>query len=157
MVDYHERLTPSPAYWLLTLIAGGFAAAALMPIDVLLAAAAGIAAAAATGSWIARSATRIAVAGGELKVGAAHLPVALVQRVDVLDREETRQGLGPGLDARAFVCARPWVGTSVRVHLDDPADPTPYWVVATRRPDELAAAILGRRQSGQAAHSEQTS
>lgn len=157
MADYHERLTPSPAYWLLALVAGGFAAAALLPVDALLAAAAGLAAAVATGSWIGRSATAITVAAGELRVGAAHLPVALVHRVDILDREETRHALGPGLDARAFVCTRPWVGTSVRVHLDDPADPTPYWVVVTRRPESLAAAILGLRPSGHAAHSEQIS
>jgi len=29
----------------------------------------------------------------------------------------------------------------VRVDLNDPADPTPYWVVSSRRPTELAGAI----------------
>lgn len=157
MAEYYERLSPSPVYWLLTLLAGAFAAAALTPISIVLAAAAGLAAAVATGALLGRSATPVTVCGGELRVGAAHVPVALVARVDVLDRAETTHALGPGLDARAFVCTRPWVGTAVRVHLDDPADPTPYWVVATRRAPELAAAILGRRPSGQAAHSEQNS
>jgi hypothetical protein len=29
----------------------------------------------------------------------------------------------------------------VRVHVNDPDDPTPYWMISTRRPDELVAAI----------------
>jgi hypothetical protein len=29
----------------------------------------------------------------------------------------------------------------VRVGLDDPADDTPYWIVGTRQPNELAAAL----------------
>jgi len=37
---------------------------------------------------------------------------------------------------------RPWIGGAVQVLLDDPADPTPYWVVSTRHPVELAEALL---------------
>jgi hypothetical protein len=29
----------------------------------------------------------------------------------------------------------------VRVDLEDPLDPTPYWLLSTRRPQELAAAL----------------
>ena len=45
----------------------------------------------------------------------------------------------------AFVVQRPWIPGAVQVHLDDPADPTPYWVVSSRRPDKLAAALLAER------------
>ena len=48
------------------------------------------------------------------------------------------------LDARAHVCLRAWARTAVRVEVVDPADPTPYWLVSTRHPARLAAAI-GRR------------
>jgi Protein of unknown function (DUF3093) len=44
-------------------------------------------------------------------------------------------------DPAAFVVSRPWLHTAVRLMVDDPADPTPYWVVGTRRPDRLLAAI----------------
>ncbi|HET8957709.1 MAG TPA: DUF3093 family protein, partial [Microcella sp.] len=30
----------------------------------------------------------------------------------------------------------------------DPDDPTPYWLISTRRPDELIAAITTARSSG---------
>lgn len=33
------------------------------------------------------------------------------------------------------------MATAVRVEVLDPEDPTPYWVVSTRRPMELAASL----------------
>jgi hypothetical protein len=30
----------------------------------------------------------------------------------------------------------------VQVTVHDPADPVPYWLVSTRRPDELVAALV---------------
>jgi hypothetical protein len=41
----------------------------------------------------------------------------------------------------AFVVQRPWVRGTVRIYLDDPDDPTPYWVVSSRRPQALLAAL----------------
>jgi hypothetical protein len=34
----------------------------------------------------------------------------------------------------------------VQVVLDDPADPTPFWVVSTRRPVELAGVLLAAKR-----------
>ena len=44
-------------------------------------------------------------------------------------------------DARAYLLLRPYLSRAVMVPVDDPADPTPYWLVSTRRPDELVAAL----------------
>jgi hypothetical protein len=33
------------------------------------------------------------------------------------------------------------VASAVEITLDDPADPVPYWLISSRRPDELAAAL----------------
>jgi Protein of unknown function (DUF3093) len=33
------------------------------------------------------------------------------------------------------------VATAVEITLADPADPVPYWLVSTRRPQQLAAAL----------------
>jgi hypothetical protein len=54
--------------------------------------------------------------------------------------------LGVGADPLAFVVQRPWVPGAVQVLLNDPADPTPYWVISSRRPTQLAAALLAARQ-----------
>jgi hypothetical protein len=57
-----------------------------------------------------------------------------VAGVTVLGVAERRVLLGVGARPHAFVVQRPWVRGAVQVHLDDPADPTPYWVVSSRRP-----------------------
>ncbi len=88
---------------------------------------------------------RIRVSGGALYVDDAHLPVGLVKEVNVLDAAGTRALLGPLAERYAFVVQRPWVGTGVRVVLDDPDDPTPYWLVSSRRPADLATAIIAAR------------
>ena len=160
MVRYAERLTPSPAYWGLPVLAAAFAAAALAPVDLGLAVGAALLAAAAVAYGLSRSAVTVGVVDGELTAGAAHVPVRFLGRAETLGPDEHRHALGPGLDARAFVCTRPWVRTFLRVELVDPRDPTPYWLVATRHPDALADALVAARDGGdggQAAHSEQTS
>lgn len=80
-----------------------------------------------------------------LTVGDANLPVRFIGRVDVIDSKHKRLALGPELDPAAYVLHRAWIGTMVRVHLDDPDDPTPYWLFSTRHPDALAAALGGER------------
>ncbi|OLT43209.1 hypothetical protein BJF85_02880 [Saccharomonospora sp. CUA-673] len=84
---------------------------------------------------------RIAVTGGtdpELWVGTAHLPLRYIGAVDVVGSEGKRKALGPELDPAAFVVNRGWIPTLVRIEVVDPEDPTPYWVVSTRRPEQLA-------------------
>jgi hypothetical protein len=81
------------------------------------------------------------VAGAELIAGRAHVPVALCGEPRTLGPEELRRVLGPGADARSYVLVRPYSRTGVLVPLQDPADPTPSWVVATARPDALAGAL----------------
>ncbi|HLZ36524.1 MAG TPA: DUF3093 domain-containing protein [Mycobacteriales bacterium] len=84
---------------------------------------------------------RVAVESGMLVAGRARMPVSAVGRVDALDAADTRDLLGPHADPAAYVLSRPYVPTAVRVEVTDPADPTPYWLVTTRRPDELASAL----------------
>ena len=85
---------------------------------------------------------RIAVTAEEFQVDDARLPVAVISDVIPLDAAGKREALGVGAHPYAFVVQRPWIGTAVQVLLDDPADPTPYWVVSTRRPVQLATALL---------------
>jgi hypothetical protein len=91
-------------------------------------------------AWLSR--IRVRVADGELFVDDAHLPVRHIARVGVLDAAAKRDALGVHADPLAFVVQRPWISEAVLVVLDDPADPTPYWVVSSRRPRQLAEALL---------------
>jgi Protein of unknown function (DUF3093) len=94
--------------------------------------------------WLGR--IRVAVRDGELWVDDAHLPVRYVAEVGVLDAAGKRAALGPQADPLAFVVQRPWVPGAVLVVLDDPADPTPYWVVSARHPERLARAVLAAKK-----------
>jgi Protein of unknown function (DUF3093) len=93
--------------------------------------------------WLGR--LRVAVEDGELRVDDARLPVRYVAGVTVLGVDERRVLLSTAAHPYAFVVQRPWVRGAVQVHLDDPADPTPYWVVSSRRPAALASALLSAR------------
>jgi hypothetical protein len=88
---------------------------------------------------------RVAVTDGQFLVDDARLPVTAIADVVALDADGRREILGVGAHPLAFVVQRPWIAGAVQVLLDDPADPTPYWVVSTRRPVELATALLAAR------------
>jgi hypothetical protein len=88
---------------------------------------------------------RVAVTGGEFQVDDARLPVSVIADVIALDAAGKREALGVGSHPLAFVIQRPWIGPAVQVLLDDPADPTPFWVISTRHPVELATALLAAR------------
>jgi hypothetical protein len=72
------------------------------------------------------------------------LPRDVVGSVDVLDHEATRRVLGPDADARAFLVTRPYVRSAVKVEVADAADPTPYWIVSSRAPEQLASSLRRR-------------
>jgi hypothetical protein len=142
---YIERLTVPWLWWPAALAVGtvlglqvGFAAD---PIPPWLSAA-GLAVVAALALWW-FGRLRVTVGDGEFRVDDARLPVPLVAEVIALDEQGRRQLLGPAADPLAFVVQRPWIPTAVQVLLDDPQDPTPYWLVSTRHPDRLAAALTG--------------
>jgi Protein of unknown function (DUF3093) len=98
---------------------------------------------------------RVGVTSGELHAGRAHILLEHVGAVEALDAEGTRRLAGVDADARAYLVLRPYLKRAVRIEILDAADPTPYWLVSTRRPAELAAALApaspGRRMSDPAA------
>jgi hypothetical protein len=87
---------------------------------------------------------RVKVQDGVLSAGGHDLPVTTVTSIQALDREATRLRLGPQADPAAQLVVRGWIGSSVMLRLSNP-DPVPYWMVSSRHPDELAAAIKAER------------
>jgi hypothetical protein len=78
-----------------------------------------------------------------LQAAEARIPAAALGEARPLRGAQWRHELGPALDARAHLCIRGWIGHGVRVEVTDPRDPVPYWLVSSRRPNDVAAA-LGR-------------
>lgn len=95
--------------------------------------------------WLGRTEVRVLSGADdtELWVGAAHLPMSVVSRSAEVPRSAKSAALGRQLDPAAFVMHRAWVGAMVLLVLDDPDDPTPYWLVSCRHPDRVLSALRG--------------
>jgi hypothetical protein len=144
--DYREALLPAWWIWLLVVGLAGSCALVATPVDGRLAVPLGTIAAALTCVALLRSTPVVRVDAGRLRVGRATIPLALLGEATPLDRTAMRNARGPGLDARAFLCLRGWIPEGVRIEVRDPADPTPYWLVSSRRPEALAHALTTARQ-----------
>jgi len=88
---------------------------------------------------------RLIVADGWFRAGRARIEVVHLGTVDALDDEATRRIGGPEADVRAYLMLRPYLRRAVKVEISDPADPTPYWLVSSRHPRALAAALSSAR------------
>lgn len=80
-----------------------------------------------------------------LAAGRARIPLSALGEPQALDRAASYAVLHADWDARAYHSTVPWTPLLVRVPVVDDADPTTAWVVSTRRPDALAAAIREAR------------
>lgn len=87
------------------------------------------------------SALRLSVRDGQLQIGEARIAVEHLGEVELVDPNRRRLALGPELDPDAFVRQRSWIKPLLRVEVVDDQDPTPYWVLSTRRPKRLLAAL----------------
>lgn len=90
-------------------------------------------------AWV--GSTKVEVRDGVLHAGPARIDVAHLGAVDALDKDATRRVHGVDADVRAFLHTRPYISRAVRVMIEDPSDPTPYWLISTRHPRTLAAAL----------------
>jgi hypothetical protein len=84
---------------------------------------------------------KISINGELLKVGVAQLALSEIEQVRICDSAlmaslRTRQA-----DRRAYLALRFWVKSGVQIFLADPKDPTPYWLVSSKKPTLLASAL----------------
>ncbi|GAA2758191.1 hypothetical protein F4554_003316 [Actinopolymorpha rutila] len=91
--------------------------------------------------------TRVLVDDAGLSVGKAQAPLATTGSVLALTTGQARALRGPAADATARMFLRPYISRGVRVEITDPTDPTPYWYVASRHPERLAAAMERAREA----------
>jgi hypothetical protein len=92
-------------------------------------------------------AATIEVTAGVLRAGPDTLALSDASQVVPLDERQSKLLGGPRADPAARILLRPYLKRAVYVALAEPADGVPYWLVATRHPDELAAAIERARQT----------
>lgn len=145
IVLYRERLR-TPWWWypigigVAALLAGEFHVAGLpltdwIPFAVLVPAATLIV-------WsLGRS--ELTIDAQELHIRGAHVSWRFVTGVVSLDANTLRRVVGREGDPQAFISIRAWIGPGVQLWLADADDPTPYWVISTRRPARVVELVRG--------------
>ena len=143
MSSYRERLLAPVSYWVLAVpvavtlgaeayfFVGGF-----IPPLIIVALYAIMAAFLA--NW---SSATIEVTGSVLRAGGDTLALSETDEVVALDEKQAMALRGPRADPAARVLLRPYLKRAVYVALADPGEGAPYWLLATRNPERLAAAI----------------
>lgn len=140
-VLYRERLSPSLWVIVSAAVAAPMAALVVAPIDTTLALVAGAVVGVAIVAFLIAGSPTVAISDGVFTAGRAHIDVPLTGEVVVLTGEEARHARGPGLQPRSWHVIRGGIDGIVIVAITDPDDPAPSWVISTRTPDRLAAAL----------------
>ena len=141
---FSERLWPSAGIWAAVIAFGAGLGLIPAPVDTTIGVITGVLGLVISVTFVAVTTPRLELTNGYLTAGRARMPVSVVAAVEVLDPDQMRRARGTGLDARAYLCLRGWLPEGVKVILDDPEDPTPYWLLSSRRPVEFAAAVSAR-------------
>jgi Protein of unknown function (DUF3093) len=149
-VDYAERLTVPLRWWVqgTMFVASLWLAVLAATPEVVAWSVTALAMGVLVAMFVAYGRPRVSVDGTTFRAGRAHIPLELVGPATALDADGVRRQAGVDADARAYLLLRPYLKRGVRVDIADPADPTPYWLVSSRRPDALVSALeAGRTRS----------
>jgi hypothetical protein len=84
------------------------------------------------------TALRIEISNQELRVARSHIDRKFLGKVTSLDATNMSHHLRAGINPSAFHAVRFWVKTGVKIEINDPRDPTPYWLVSSRQAIDLA-------------------
>jgi len=134
---YRERVLPSALTFGLAPLLGAFVYAIALPLD------------ATVGLWLAIFSTLILASclyflapvivatESEFRVGSATIERKFLAAIHEVLPEEIFAERGHKLDSRAFTSFQSSVHSALKIEISDPADPTPYWLFSTRRPEEL--------------------
>lgn len=147
MNRHHERLVPPPSWWagaaVFALVWGWLLLVLSGPVPGVLTAA-GVGGVVGAALWRYGATAVVAVDERVLRAGRARIDLHHLGDVEVLDGAAMRRWHGPDADGRAWLVHRTYVAGGVRATVSDPSDPTPYWLVSSRRPDDLARALTSQ-------------
>jgi hypothetical protein len=81
--------------------------------------------------------TTILVEQNMLYVNNAKIDLKFVKKATALNKDEFKNLNSAGADPAAFLATNFWTNIGVKVELNDKNDPTPYWLISTKRAEEL--------------------
>lgn len=85
----------------------------------------------------------IEVDESEMRAGPAHIELKYLGKATVLDSKEMGRLRTRDADPASFLIFRFWRSTGVKVEINDPRDQTPYWLITSKRNNELAEILNG--------------
>jgi hypothetical protein len=141
--QYRERLSVPVSWWVI-------ATTAVITLYVITAVPAGVIAGTAVGGisaiilltlFIRYGGAVVAVDSDKLRAGRAAIEREYLGKVEPLSGEDARNAFGRDCDPAAYLVLRSYTPGAVRVEITDRNDPAPYWLIATRHPEQLAAAL----------------
>ncbi len=141
MSTYREKLWPAPWLFIGTALVIPASLLVFLPINQTVGIVVAIALYAGCVGLLISAAPVIEVTATQFIAGRARVPLTLVGSATAHHGEDARLERGQKLDARAWLLIRGWIDPVVRISLTDPNDPTPYWLVSTRRPAAVIAAL----------------
>jgi hypothetical protein len=145
MTLYSERLLPGPMIFVISALIIPASLLVFLPINPSVGVVVAAVLYGACVFLLIASSPRVEVTDAAFFAGRARLPLANVgDATGYLGTEATAER-GTRLDARAWLVIRGWVSPVVKVVVNDDRDPAPYWLVSTRNPSELIAAITKAR------------
>lgn len=79
----------------------------------------------------------IVVDSEELRIGRAHIELKYLSSVEKLNADEMRLLRTRDADPAAYLAIAFWISTGVKITLNDERDSTPYWLVSSKKSEEL--------------------
>jgi hypothetical protein len=143
---YRERLWPAPWLFIATALVIPASLLVFLPINTTAGAVVAIVLYAGCVALLISGGPVIEVTDDEFRAGKARLPLSIAGTVEGFTGDEARAERGVRLDARTWLLIRAWVSPVVKIQNLDERDSAPYWVVSTRHPDAVVAAITAAKQ-----------
>jgi hypothetical protein len=79
--------------------------------------------------------------GEILRIDKANIDKKYLGAVTVLDKSEMRLLRTRDADPAAYLAIKFWEPQGLRIDLNDPRDKTPYWLITSKRGEEIAALL----------------
>lgn len=155
MRDYREQLRVPISWWLVGLLCVAIFGTTLWAgFSLFVAVACYLVLGGGCAAWLLIwGKATIEVTGGELRAASARLPLSQTGQVAALDEAQARALRGPRANPAAFLLIRPYLRFAVYIEVTGNDAAQPYWLIGTRRPAELAAAIERSRPQARASGS----
>ena len=79
--------------------------------------------------------------GKDLRIDRAHIDIKYLGEATILDSPAMRLMRTRDADPAAYLAIRFWIPKGVKITVVDPRDPTPYWLITSKRGEEIAALL----------------